>query len=80
MFWKIKERKRIKLKTGNRRLHDDDSDDDNNNNNNNEGVVVDFDISKTHNRKKVNFPISKCSNALFDSYLLEDRTMLVKYR
>jgi hypothetical protein len=65
--WKIKERKRIKLKPGNRRLRDndgddddnndddddDDDDDDNNNNNNNnnnncEGVVVDFDISKTH--------------------------------
>ena len=46
---------------------------------NNEGVVVDFDISKTNNRKKLKFPISKYSNALFDSYLLDDRTMLVTY-
>ena len=46
---------------------------------NNEGVVVDFDISKTNNRKKLKFPISEYLNALLDFYLVDDRTMLVTY-
>jgi len=46
---------------------------------NKEGLAVDFDISETNNRITLNFPISKYSNALFDSYLLDDRTMLVTY-